>query len=507
MRQILADVTVSGHRADVELTDLPPQPLCVPGGGDDRDQCPVALTLQHDNQVNRGRRFVYFDVGRWGGDEDRYFGIIYGVRGENIAYIALCSYKPDWDERRDSISSLPYMYDNQTLCSRTVISFLNSCHGRIHTSGPIRGIDTSDNFYLLLGDLHLPLVNRRCREWREGRPIHFPCRVDTRYMEGLQPSLSEVFTLAGLSNLGLTDPISLSRPELWLPITARDSIGYTRFWWERYIDSDIFTAGTSNTAAEDLRAFLTLAHDWQGNNIPIHFVQLGDMYELWVGLKRFFEDTGDNYRIDLFDSTCPWAAEQCDSFGDYTIFACGPCPYAAEECYTINLSLERRFTVQNIINDWVSLVNGNTQITVDNRSISLAEWLHNDLAFSHKTWIYGNHDNYLRVLSTRLGLPERRMNLYENQILFEHGHQSDEYNRDGDVRGHAITQGGAFLWSLRTFENLYSQISSGRRHTFIGTSVKKLVTDPDLSDMKVYVMAHTHQPDLALVEIRSMGRS
>lgn len=476
MRMINAEVDVSGERPVVNLRDLPPQPLTTPGH-------PVALAPGHGNRLNVRRKFVYMDVGRWGGTVGtvgdpgrRDFGIVYGTQGR--AYVAVGIYNPTWGES-NRIDGLPYVGDNQQPFAQKVISFLNHTHSRLAFSGPFSGLDTSGKLYLFVGDLHLPLVSCRNPHWCAGRVIHFPCRVDTAYMRGLEPTLSSIFSLRGISHLGLTDPASLLNPELWLSSTARTHVGFTRFWWERYIDGDIFTAGTTNAAADDLKNFLTLAHEWQegADGVPIDFVQLGDMYELWVGLKRFFESR-QSFIVDPCQS-CPWVRDRCDSAGS--------------RC-------QSSFSSQDIVRNWVRLVGETTQISHNGATVSLAEWLDRTIAFSHKQWIYGNHENYLRVMSPQLPMTTRVMNDYRDRIFFEHGHQGDEYNRDGEARGHDITQGAAFLWSLRAYEEFYSHISSERRHGFIKTAVKKLL-DGNLREMGVYVMAHTHQRDLALVEV------
>ncbi len=438
-----------------------------------------AVTLDHHNVIDQGDDFVYLDVGRWGGS-DRFFGVVYG--NEDECHVALCEYVGESGRVRD----LPGQSCSGPV-ARVVREFLNTCQSRIVDGARFQTINTAGKLYLLLGDLHVPIVSHLCRDCRDGgteRP-EIMCRVDENYMRQLAPgSLTDFFNLRGLANLGLLSPS---------PDVDRILINNINEWYRRYLENDIFTDPSSNAAAQDLQRFITLALGWQvaenspRNGIdraPIHFVQLGDMYELWVGLKRLFEATPSSQREVRI------AAPPCRRNGA-----------SLDRCYNYSANQCQIQDSETTIRYWVNKVHENTTVAVDGEQQSLCCWLHESARFSQNTWLTGNHDCYLRTLGTSLGLPRRYMNLSENGMLIEHGHEGDAYNRDGSSSGHDITQGGAFLWNLRPFVALGED---SQRRVFLGYSVKKFIRPQ--SDMKFFAMAHTHLPYLAIVTVTDISR-
>ena len=431
----------------------------------------AAVTLEHHNVVSQGDDFVYLDVGRWGGS-DRYFGVVYGNGDES--YVLLCAYAAQSGRVRDLPGQAAY-----GSVDGVIRSFLNACRSRIVDGARFITVDTAGKLYLLLGDLHLPLVNHLCNTWtnRSSGLPEVACRVDHPYMDSLDPEAwQDYFSLRGIANAGvLSGAPGLERFEL-LFIDA---------WYETYLENDIFTDPSSNAAAQDLQRFLSLALNWQqsadslADHVPVHFVQLGDMYELWVGLKRLFEATDSNERqVRIANPTClrdGGSRDNCDT-------------YRTSHCQTR--------ASQDVIRDWVRKVHENTAVRVGSSEVGLCQWLYDSAEFRNCTWLVGNHDNYLRPLSNSLGLPRRMMNLYENQVLLEHGHEGDEYNRDGAASGHDITQGGAFLWNLRPFVALGED---DQRRNFLRYSIRKFI-DPDIN-IKFFGMAHTHLPYLAVVTV------
>jgi hypothetical protein len=193
-----------------------------------------------------------------------------------------------------------------------------------------------------------------------------------------------------------------------------------------------------------------------------------------------------------------------DSISDFICNSCGSDPLQTSRYY------------RDVVRHWVQKADDTTLLTSEveredeglggdaedfsggAQGESLAEWLQHDLSFSHTTWLCGNHDNYLRntTLCEEVGIPTRSMNLYEHQILFEHGHEGDVYNRDGAASGHAITQGGAFVWSLRWATALAEQ---SQRNGFVLYATRKFIRERN--PMKIFVMAHTHIPYLAVVRL------
>jgi len=472
MHHVIA--TVTGDQVSVRILDQPSL---------------TTVSLDHHNTVVRGDDFVYLDVGRWGGNA-RNFGVIYG--GQTESYVAVCEYtgQPGGARRLPGQAG-----DTRTI--RVVRNFLNTCLSRIVYGGRFAGthgqsVNTDGKLYLLLGDLHLPLVNHLCSIWqnRQSGVPEIPCRVDKRYMEALAPtSLLDFFNLRGLANLGLLSP-SAGVDRLRI-----DAIGQ---WYQQYLSNDIFTDASSNAAAQDLHHFVELAQGWEPasprdgqehDSTSIHFVQLGDMYELWVGLKCLFRATPESRRVvQLQDPPCRRQGGSTDQCATHSSGSCTRTPPRSDA----------------IVGEWVDMVNENTTITIiqGNPPVSLAQYLHNATTFSHKDWLIGNHDNYLYLqqLSRSCRVPQRSEYLHENQILMEHGHNGDVYNRFGATSGHDITQGGAFVWNLRPFTALgMDEIRRG----FLKYAVKKYVGTQ--FDFKAFVMAHTHLPFLGVVTIGQMS--
>ncbi len=431
--------------------------------------CPVAL--DSDNSHSLQDQYAYLDVGRWGGT-NRNFGIIYGY-GDSC-YVAVCQYTPAGQSYTPA--TLPEPATANSAVSHPVIQFLRHCRGTILHGRAFDSVDTQEKFYLILGDLHLPLVNHFNRPDPSRTPLpEIKCRVDAAYMDSIIPSLNDFASLQAVATSGL---ISLS------PGMDRLMINSPMRWYERYNESDIFTDQSSNAVAEDLKAFIELAQRWSYTGIQVHLIQLGDMYELWVGLKRLFEGTESSRRqVNISaptQTTCYF--NNSSSISDLTCNDCNSTPPQTSQYY------------RGVVQGWVEKVNDTTSI----QSTSLAQWLHHQTTFTHKTWLYGNHDNYLRdsSLCGAVNIPNRVLNLPEHDILFEHGHEGDEYNRDGAASGHAITQGGAFVWDLRPFVALGEQ---SQRRNFIRYATEKFVRTRD--PIKILVMAHTHIPYLAIVRL------
>jgi UDP-2,3-diacylglucosamine pyrophosphatase LpxH len=144
-------------------------------------------------------------------------------------------------------------------------------------------------------------------------------------------------------------------------------------------------------------------------------------------------------------------------------------------------------------------------------------------------YVYGNHDVYIvdnmrnknaewqAHLKTE-GVPSRATHLYENSVLFEHGHRMEPMlfgwvwpNRDGSSVGPFITkvvnkvpwlraiQGSWLLPIPRPDYHRFSALEVC--HDNYDVAAEGDSTGEDLGPISVFVMGHTHQPNLKYVQM------
>jgi hypothetical protein len=445
-----------------------------------------SVSPEQGNVIRFQPYFVYLDVGRWGGVSDRNFGVIYG--DDRLTYVAVCEYVPS-GSYLNTLPGVPPEHSSHQVI-QTVIGFLNSSGSRVVDGVCIgRMVDTNGRLYFLLGDVHLPVYASGAH-----RLHRVQCRIDGNYIRYIQNTPDERSALERFAASGIASPLILSGGD----IEVR-RISTVSGWRINYLNNDIFTVQSSNAPADDLSYLVQQSRLWENGEqglqgaegrprAPIHFIQLGDMYELWVGLRRLFLETSSP-SLRLQRPRCV----DCEVESEY-------CPLTSSSTGTV--------TAEGVIRDWVNCIHQNTTWAVGGSSratvrLSLAEGLAS-CGFSHMTWLYGNHDNYLGILHRQLGLPQREPSYSARGIHVEHGHAGDEYNRDGEAGGHAITQCGAFVWNLRPFTN-YDFIQNRQRRQFIEYSVRKYIEPSQL--FRVFAMAHTHAPYLARVSVRGLLQS
>ena len=122
------------------------------------------------------------------------------------------------------------------------------------------------------------------------------------------------------------------------------------------------------------------------------------------------------------------------------------------------------------------------------------------------TYLYGNHDVYLLDLLRKKNSkwnaaladrPARLAYFDDDNIFAEHGHRMDDFNQDGKWAGPFITELVYYLPQLRWLD-------PDRRpqyHRLVAIDLyyrKRFRKDGGFS---VYVMGHTHKPDLAKIEV------
>jgi UDP-2,3-diacylglucosamine pyrophosphatase LpxH len=256
-------------------------------------------------------------------------------------------------------------------------------------------------------------------------------------------------------------------------------------WFEMYHGKkDKKGADIFEDAGKDLEDWLGLLISYQSSSdrgAPVRLLQLGDLFDFWIGLKCAF-----GFSTVSKDWLSAWH----------------PTPAAAE-----------------LVKYWKREV---LQNSPHKRVIDLL--LNSDKERSGKkrinpVFLYGNHDNYL---GTVFGAKSKFRE--DPGLAAEHGHEADLFNADDTAKlGYLLTQ-AAFVdpEGVRNLENPLSLLIAERtngiggrlqfmehavdeclRDWLDGTSEQQKGTKPRMS----FVMGHTHEPVLQeIVVMASVGR-
>lgn len=212
-------------------------------------------------------------------------------------------------------------------------------------------------------------------------------------------------------------------------------------------------------AGEDLCEFLKLLSEYQKDYrnkqgvIPAKLVQLGDLYDFWLGLKRAF---------NTMDPQKMFSDEAANSF----------------------LEFWRKETISetSVSNAIYHLLKG----TKDLRS----------------EFVYGNHDSYRATPQW----PYEKVSAYfeTTGIWAEHGHQSDAFNKDSNaVIGWSAAVFGFFDPEARNLEPYLrgAETWAFRELCRRLTCIRHAACQCQMKNKRIYVMGHTHEPLLKKVHI------
>lgn len=382
------------------------------------------------DQVNHS--FTFLDCGRWGGPAalgtpQRCFGIVWGT------WTALCQFVPDASQNKPEnyIQAKGTRADNKI---NDVIDSLRSANSSVKlmksqwSSTPantpaIKSLDWS-TVYVILPDLHLPIINN-------------------------DPA-SVIYTLPGGVMQAPFDDNRMGRfdyPEVHFQpgkyVLNRDD-GAMKIieWFDRYHAGDIF-GGPTGAAAIDLTVFMNLLGKCSLKD-QIHFVQVGDMYDLWIGLDCFFDQCA-RPEVHLGDRNGIKAGDFVDFWVDRT----------------------------NKVFPGMMTALGSAPV-------------------GQKSWLWGNHDNYMATHSAGTNTGGARIKeLRKGGIYIEHGQRGDPENRDGATSGHSTTNNVFQFPVLRSFD-------PNRRDYFTTTAAVSYIENPDFC---VYAMGHTHSPFLTRINV------
>jgi hypothetical protein len=396
---------------------------------------PIDSRSQYNTLQPRQTWFTYMDCGQWGGNEgipqwQRSFGVVWGRWAALCVFMSSSGSLPS----RDSAGK-PLDRNAQPLWNMLAALTGPNSHARVRKHSWSRShIEPNwDKIYVFLPDLHFPLVRGGPRGVLAGPPM--ARRIIYRH-DG--PAMGRYEYLASNADqegmiLGEGGHFTLGQEALQ--------------WFNRYLAGDIF-----QSADADLILFLNRLSQYN-QQPPIHLVQLGDMYDLWIGLYRYYRS--DASRVML--GVPIWGTPGSPPMG------------------------QRDITPEQFINYWVMRTNGTLPSLIS---------AFNSTRVGQKSWLSGNHDNYLAV-HTPTNTSRRVREIRQGGIYIEHGHRGDSWNCDGTIGGHWITnQVFQYPW-IRSLD-------PNRRRNFVETAANSFVYRPDFC---VYVMGHTHSPYLTHVKI------
>ncbi len=462
--------------------------------------------------------FVYLDVGCWAGagrkdgwTKHREFGVLCGyvvllcafTSKEKLDYYDRYFNPPAWPPASGQLAPSPlidatitrhpdwprvtYLLDGLANCvPASALHILGATAlTSIYVPVPARGKATPITIFL--GDMHAPVATSPANahileggnEMLRGR-----LEVSNSDMHWLRSiALDPWPVLAGKVGKRILD----NQKDLqWEQTTSRESVDN---WLRLYHVEGQRTADIFQDAGKDLRAFIDALADFHQNTWPLELVQLGDLFDLWLGFQRAFgEKLGKTPALDNLHGQ---ALDFARFWVERSLFETDQGPHLVHL-----LTLGER-------------AGKNRQTGAPLRT----------------TFIHGNHDNYLKHGGGKLievpsghehaGMKINAFHLpsFEARtgLWAEHGHQPDSFNRDENPSsGHQLTQAAFFQPDVRNFEGpagWATSMGDGKgiqrvksiRHALDRCLLKHM--DSGQPCRGVYVMGHTHEAMLKRVEL------
>lgn len=382
------------------------------------------------DQVNHS--FTFLDCGRWGGPAalgkpQRCFGIVWG------SWTALCQFVPNSQN-----TPANYIQDKGARANNVINDVLDDLRGPNSSAKLIKSqwaftpVSTpaianldSNTVYVILPDMHLPITSG--------------------------PPANVTYTLPGGEMQAPFDDVRMGRfeyPEVRMQpgkyvLDRNDGTTYIDTWFRRYQAGDIF-GGPTGSAAIDLTVFMDLLGKCRMKD-RIHFVQVGDMYDLWIGLDCFFDQRAD---------------------------------------HVVHTGDRNGVTPEDFCHFWVDRTNK----VFPGMMTALGS-----AVVGQKSWLWGNHDNYLAAHTPAGMTGARRIKeIRKGGIYIEHGQRGDPSNCDGETSGQSTTNTVFKYPFVRSFD-------PNRRDFFTTTAAISYIENPDFC---VYAMGHTHSPFLTKLNIR-----
>lgn len=466
---------------------------------------PKVVSTAHDNSLALAPlHFVYMDVGCWAGSGEkdmwsrhREFGVVYGpivvlcAFGKDAEYArygkppaweafetsgstptidATIRRHPKWDRVHDLLKRLAPIFHGlplHILGATTVVS----------PYMPVPPCGPKDPIMVFIGDLHAPVVTRAAeahltdlgREMLRGR-LEVKGVLE-KLPAGVLPPAEILKVVEKAAEVG-------GRME-WNRTTSAASM---EEWFALYHGGQERGADIFETAGEDLRRFVDALAGFHRETHPLEVVQLGDLFDLWLGFQRAFEENADGLFGDALEFARHWV--------DRTLFHTEQGPHLVH-------------------------------------FLTLSQWAGKNEQTGARLgthFLYGNHDNYRKHgAATKITVPAGHEHAslgiqafhtpssFERSGLWaEHGHQADPYNRDESPgEGHQLTQAAFFVPSVRRIEGPAGWFSSLldkeglMRVREVDHALDRCLLDHGRSSAPcrgIYVMGHSHEPMLKRVE-------
>jgi UDP-2,3-diacylglucosamine pyrophosphatase LpxH len=449
---------------------------------------------------------LYMDVGCWAGNgpkdarnhaRHREFGVVCG----NVA--ALCEFPGIGPKPQKTADTRPVekseksLTEGDNLFAKRIVPLLDYLSakpilgdepdklGHVRVVSALSAVDGScpdldeDTLYVFLGDLHLPAMTELERTYVRNEVVpgagggilragRLDLSQDVKNLIGYLlaasglgvtvPGLAIPTAVAGLS-FGTLARWLWTRESLNMPRALEDDGEMTRDeareWFFTYNGTSASKgADIFQNAAEDLLTFLRLLRDRPSHIGRVELVQLGDLNDLWIGMK------------------------------------CGFGPYLSPKPGT-----------SFFVDFWRDQVKKSGRV---GKVVAALEELQNDPHLP-TTLLYGNHDNYLSK-----SRPASKTDK-GNTFWAEHGHQSDSFNCDDDaVNGWALTQAAFLVPAVRDLEDPASAAICASKRTLSDEAyparLERLARGADVcleNNKLIYVMGHTHRACLRRISIRA----
>jgi len=432
-------------------------------------------------------QFLYMDVGRWGGDgpglqdtdktwsRQRNFGLVCGSgailcnynkrnKPNNVDLSNIDKKVKEHPDIKKMIQILDKLSESEKLGSVSIIKAL-VCPYKLYDE------PCSTEILVFLGDLHAPIMVSSRRTYLQSLPLDKTINKKWARPRGRisieTANVLKVIAMITAIHPGIPLPtkilmlktcldyfISTQQVKSW-DDKERIKGSEAKEWFDLYHGTgttkgaDIF-----QNAGIDLMEFLKLLLEYQKEgSIQARLIQLGDLYDFWIGLKRAFDNINPEKMINHS------AAQDFINFWRKETLQAGP---------AIDM-----------------LLNGTKKL--------------------NPVFIYGNHDSY-RATSLWSKYEHSPDHFAPTGIWAEHGHQEDEYNRDSSPdMGWALTQLAFFAPNVRQIEAPLKNAKTwafgelGDRLTYIRRAAWKC---RQIEKKKIFVMGHTHEPILKIVHVK-----
>jgi hypothetical protein len=469
----------------------------------------VAVVDQDTSMALSPIHFVYMDVGCWAGDGEpgwtrhREFGLVNGH------VVVLCSFSNDPDYYKNKLKPPTWAKFKGALTSTPMIDASISKHpdfqpimalldnlsgteesiGKLYLLGatmitsrfvPVPARGDADPITVFIGDFHAPVAttSKNAHIFDSGRE-RLLGRLDM-----------------GSSWLNAPMPVPLppfvgSPKAAWLTAEVFQDMDFNSSasheaveeWLRYYHVFGRQTADIFQGAGQDLRTFVDYLRGFHASTWPIKVVQLGDLFDLWLGFRRAFKGSLDNLLPDAMDFARFWV-----------------------ERALFNTEQSMHLTHLLTLSD-------------------TAEPNKRTGAKLHTRFLYGNHDNYRKhmiedSITVPVGLehqgkPVHVFNAPSHMevpgMWAEHGHQPDPSNWDQDpTSGHRLTQAAFIEPGIRNIEGFatwFRTFGDGKgipRTVSIEYAMKRCLLNHINSSEPcrgIYVMGHSHEPMLKRVEL------